>query len=1052
MDTPTELPESLDTQLREFEMRLMLVETFSALSGTLLALLAGPAILFAMDRFLETPILARSILTSTSALWIGLLLKRWSHFWIWSPRSASDLAKLLQNYFGSLGDKLQSAVELSEAAHLPAGTSPSLTRAALQQVASESLEHNFNSAVPAEEARFRSMWAAFFACALVIGYILVPDMILNTIKRWAMPWNHLPRMTFASIEELPKELIVAHGEPVEFVCRLKPDSKWRPKTIHLRLVSGKNLSANYEYDGAHFQIPPLTTDTVAHFRAGDSLRSMNITPVLRPEMKELEAIATPPAYLGLEKKTAPLTAAQSTFVAGSKLSIVGVATRPLSEAHLLVFPKDDPSGDPKTNPDPLRQLRGEIHGPVFTIEESPVEDLSGNASLEWRDQDGLRCTKPFPIRISVSPDMPPHVELSGIADGTTILEDKVLALKLSATDDYGVKETWIEWTAKPDVSGVEKPTHQGTSARAKGTPDKKNQSQNVSFSSALERIPVDTVVSLVACSTDFLPGRAASKSTPTSVRVMSKSKHAELTRSRIDQLQQQLGDETRNEQRVLEETEATSRILKDSSKEQIAEDLARIEAAQNANSKSLQKLINELQSALREALQNNSIPESTIADIQKIISQLETDATSAMQQAADGIQSAKADSSKAAESLEKAVEAQRKAVATMSEANPAINAGNTALRTRNFHTRLVSAAASEKNLCTELASLPASGVGATVGSLSDFEREVLKKNANKQKELAQSIGTLAYELEAFLEQAPNPDYQLVHDEITSKDAVAAIVDISDNVKINLRYRASERAEEWAKQFSFWADLIRGGKGSSKEKGDSDPSQSEDSPDQKDDPEVANYIVALTRIAQQQDELRAQTELLEASRETDFYHSGVAELSSKQEDLRTDLEKLRDQATIDGSLLASLGSVEKVPAQKFARFYPATSQSESLMRSVVDHLNDLRTDAPVVGKQTVIIELLSPPGEEDSAPSKGSPSEKKLQKMMRKLMTPPKPSKGNDGHYEGESLESSRSLGSPLASKSEARQIEKGSAADMSEWPAEFRALMQSYFQQADSIR
>ncbi len=1052
INTPTELPESLDTQLREFEMRLMLMETLSALSGTLLALFAGPVTLFAMDRFLETPILARSILTSTSVLWIGLLLRRWSYFWIWSPRSTSDLAKLLQNYFGNLGDRLQSAVELSETTHLPDGTSPSLTRAALQQVANESLEHNFNAAVPAEEARVRSMWAASFACALVIGYILAPDMILNTVIRWAMPWGHLPRMTFASLEELPKELVVAHGEPVEFVCRMKPDSKWRPKTIHLRLEPGKNFSAGYDYDGAHFQIPPLTTDTVAHFRAGDSLRSMQIVPVLRPEMKELEAIATPPAYLGLEKRTAPLTAAPSTFVAGSKISIVGVATRSLSEAHLLVFPKEDSSADPKTNPEPLRQLRGEIHGPVFTIEESPVEDLSGNANLEWRDQDGLKCTKPFPIRISISPDMPPHVELSGVADGTTILEDKVLALKVTATDDYGIKETWLEWSAKPDVSGVDKATQQGTAARAKGTPDKKTQSQNISFASALEKIPGDTVVTLVGCSTDFHPGRAASKSTPISVRVMSKSTHAELTRSRIDQLQQQLGDETRNEQRVLEETEAASRILKESSKEQIAEDLARIEAAQNANAKNLQKLINELQSALREALQNNSVPESTIADIQKIISQLEEEATPAMQQAAEGIQSAKADPSKAAEPLEKAVEAQRKAVETMSKANPAINAGNAALRTRNFHTRLVSAAKSEKNLCAELASLPASGVGATLGSLSDFEREVLKKNANKQKELAQSIGTLVYELEAFLEQAPNADYQLVHDEITSKDAVAAIVDISDNVKINLRYRASERAEEWAKQFSFWADLIRGGKGSSKEKSDGDPGQSPDNDAEKDDPEVANYIVALTRVAQQQDELRAQTELLETNRDTDFYQSSVAELSSKQEDLRGDLEKLRDQATIDGSLLASLGSVEKVPAQKFARFYSATSQSESLMRSVVDHLNDLRTDAPVVGKQTVIIELLSPPGEEDSAPSKGSPSEKKLQKMMRKLMTPPKPSKGNDGHYDGDSLESARPLGPPLASKSQTRQIEKGSAADVSEWPAEFRSLLQSYFQQADAVR
>ena len=1052
MDTPTELPESLDTQLREFEMRLMLMETLSALSGTLLALLAGPAILFAMDRFVDTPILARSILTTTSLLWIALLLRRWSYFWIWSPRSTSDLAKLLQNYFGSLGDRLQSAVELSETAQLPEGTSPSLTRAALQQVASESLEHNFKSAVPAEEARVRSMWAASFACALVIGYILAPDMILNTILRWALPWNHLGRMTFASIEELPRELIVAHGEPVEFVCRLKPDSKWRPKTIHLRLESGKNFSANYDYDGAHFQIPPLTADTVAHFRAGDSARSMTIAPVLRPEIKELEAIATPPSYLGLDKKTVSLTAAQSAFIAGSKISIVGVATRALSEAHLLVFPKEDLLAEPKTNSEPVKQLRGEIHGPVFTIEESPVEELCGNANLEWRDQNGLRCTKPFPIRISVSTDMPPHLELTGVADGATILEDKVLALKVTATDDYGVNETWIEWTAKPDVAGVEKATQQGSSARAKGKPDRKTQSQNISFASALEKIPGDSVVTFVGCSTDFLPGRPVSKSTPLSVRVMSKSTHAELTRSRIDHLQQQLGDETRNEQRVLEETEATSRLLKDSNKEQIADDLTRIETAQSANSKNLQKLVDELQSSLREALQNSSVPESTIADIQKIISQLETDATPAMQQATEAIQSAKADHSKAAESLQKAVEAQKKAVETMNKANPAINAGNAALRTRNFHTRLVSAAKSEKHLCAELASLPASGVGATLGSLSDFEREVLKKNASKQTELAQSIGTLAYELEAFLEQAPNADYQLVHDEIISKDAVAAIVDISENVKINLRYRASERAEEWAKQFSFWADLIRGAVGKAKEKADGDLSQSQDGAAENDDPELANYIVALTRVAQQQDELRAQTELLESNHDTDAYHSGVAELSIKQEDLRVDLEKLRDQATIDGSLLASLGSVEKVPTQKFAKFYPATSQSESLMRSVVDHLNDLRTDAPVVGKQTVIIELLSPHGEEDSAPSKGSPSEKKLQEMMRKLMTPPRPSKGNDGHDDGASLESTRALGASLVSESQTRQIEKGSAADVSEWPAEFRALMQSYFQRADTLR
>ena len=1031
----------------------MLMETLSAASGTILSLLLGPVILFTMDRFLETPVLARSIITSTSIVWIGLLLRRWSYFWIWSPRSTSDLAKLLQNYFGSLGDRLQSAVELSEAAELPEGTSPSLTRAALQQVAQESLEHDFNAAVPAEEARVRSLWMAALGFILVVGYILVPDMVVNTARRWAMPWSSIQRLTFATIENLPPELVVAHGEPTEFVCRLDSASRWRPKKIHVQFGSGEEISTTYDFDGAHIQIPALTRDTRAVFRAGDSIRVMKIQPVLRPELKELEAIVTPPPYLGLEKKTLPLTSAQNTFVAGTQLSVVGVATRPLSEAHLLIFPATDTQSDTLVASDPLRQLRAEIHGPVFTIQEGPAEDLIGNVHLEWRDQDGLRCIKPFPLRISTFADKPPNVELSGVADGTTILEDKVLALKVSASDEYGVKETWLEWTAKPDVAGLERPTQHGTSSRAKGSPEQKSLSQNISFSSALEKVPGDTVVTFVACATDLLPERTPSKSRPISVRVMSKSTHAELTRARFDKLQQQLIDENRNEQRVLEETEATSRILKDSSEEQIAQDLARIEAAQVANTKNLQKLTDELQNTVREALQNNSVPESTVADIQKVIEQLEKDANPSMKEATKNIHSGKQDQSKAAEALEQAAEAQRKAIDAIRKSSPAINAGNAALRIRNFHTRLLSAAKLETDLCTELSSLPASGVGATLGSLSEFEREVLKKNTVRQKDLAQSIGTLAYELEAFLEQAPNSAYQMVHDEITAKDAVAAIVDIAENVRINLRYRASERAEGWAKQFAVWADMVKGAKSDSKEKSGVDPSEPGDPENNKeDDPEVANYVVALTRVAQHQDALRTQTELLETNREAASYYSDVSELSLRQEELRVDLEALRDRATVDGSLLATLGSIEKVPAQKFAKFYPITTQAEFLMRSVVEHLTESRTDAPVIGKQTAIIELLAPPGEDDSEPSKGSPSEKKLRQMLQKLMGPPKPSSGNDSHMDGESVQGDGFRGAVLATKTQSRQVEKGSATDVSEWPAEFRSLMQSYFQQAERIR
>ena len=85
---------------------------------------------------------------------------------------------------------------------------------------------------------------------------------------------------------------------------------------------------------------------------------------------------------------------------------------------------------------------------------------------------------------------------------------------------------------------------------------------------------------------------------------------------RMDEVLKQLDDRIRDEERQLEETKAIAQNTKDLATEPTGEKIKRVEASERANEAALQKLTDEMQDVMKDALRNKEIPEGIVADWQ----------------------------------------------------------------------------------------------------------------------------------------------------------------------------------------------------------------------------------------------------------------------------------------------------------------------------------------------------------------------------------------------------------------------------------------------------
>jgi hypothetical protein len=1019
------LPDSLVTQLRAYEGRLRKMETLVAVAGALVGLCVSFVLLFVFDRFVDTPRWARAVLTLSSGALAAWLAHAWAAHWLWNRRGPAQLAKLLQRHFRTLGDRLQGVIELTETNDLPANISPALLRAAIRQVAEESDRFDFAQAVPVRPARRWALAASVLAAMAAAPFVFAPKAATNALARWLQPWSQIDRYTFTSLEALPNELVVPHGEAFEIACGLKADSAWKPDIATARLNRNEPQQARLDQGRAVFQLNGQTQAGTLTIRVGDATRDVAIRPLHRPEMKELAARVELPAYLGHPAATQPIQGGSAEFLEGSKVSFAGKTSRGLKDAVMKAG---------------AAEPAAEVQGETFVTPATPVAEIGAEATFRWADTHGLTPAQPYMLRVSTTKDADPRVELQGIEQEIAILPNEVLKLTVSSSDDFGLKEAWLGWTVR--TLGDKKNTagKKGEAARTAGAQLKKELVAETQFSPALHKIPEDSVVELAAYAQDYFPDRKPTESWRHTVYVLSPAKHAERIRERMDQVLKQLDERIRDEERQMEETKAIAENKEELETEKAGENTKRVEAGERSNEAAMQKMTEEMKDVMKDALRNKEVPEGTVADWKQLTEKLEKEANPPMQQAAENLQQGAQQPSQRSEQLAQAQAQQKKALEAMRDAAKKMNTTTENLYARNFYNRMRAAAAAEHKISDGLKGLARETAGLKPEEIAAPKAKEFTLAADRQTANTKDVDSISNDMAKFVKRVPNEKYQAVQKEMMEKKVVAELTELAGFVRQNLGLKSVGRARAWGAQLDEWASMLQS------ECNSQGGGQSEI------DPEIMEFLISMVRAAVAQDGVREQTQMVEEKKTEARYAEDAGKIAHQQDDVRGLLGALLKKIVFDGlkpALDDPLGAVSAPQPSKFADFQPVIEKTLELAGEVAADLRRPKTDADVLSTQGAIIELLVPP---DKKGGKGSP---KMQQMMQQMMaqaTQSKKAGGNSGKYDNSYI-GDTARGAVAKDTTGTRRVEKaGGAAHAGEWPEEFRDQLQAYFQQLESVK
>ena len=417
-----QLPGALQTQLLDFRKRVWSIKMIEAACGAVFGLVAAFLLMFACDRLWDSPVALRMGLF-VLALGGCAIVPLAMHRWVWRNRRLEQLARLLARKHPHVGDQLLGIIELVRN-DAEQARSRTLCEAAIVQVAEDARKRDFRDAVPNPRHR---QWAALVtvpAVAALVLAVVYPAAAGNAWARLLLPWKDTPRYTFAAIERLPETVVVAHGEPFSIEVRLRENSASRPAEGVVQFGEQQPVTAAL-VDGRYaFDLPGQIDAGRLEVRIGDYFQSVRIDPKLRPELSSVAAVYSLPEYLGRPgSMTRDVRGGVISLVNGTRAQFTAIATRNLSEGRI--------DGKPVT-PD----------GAKLTSE-SMVVDGVRRVEFQWKDEYSLAGKEAFALSVTGQEDEAPSIFVEDLPRQQVVLDSELLAFKIRAHDDYGVKAVGI---------------------------------------------------------------------------------------------------------------------------------------------------------------------------------------------------------------------------------------------------------------------------------------------------------------------------------------------------------------------------------------------------------------------------------------------------------------------------------------------------------------------------------------------------------------------------------------------------------------------------------
>ncbi len=1000
------LPAVLEKQLRRFERRLFRLETLTAVCGSLSVLLFSYGLLLYTDRLIDTPVLVRGVLTGVALLVCVLSCLGWFYHWHWRRRDNRALARLVQRNLGGLGDRLLGAVELASGHRPPTGMSPALCRAAVHQVAQEAARYDFDRAAP---VRRPCMTGA--ALVLLVLLVLVPALRFplagrNALARWVRPLAAIERYTFVSLEDLPPLLHVAHGETFEMACRLRPASRWKPAVARCRINGQARLTVPVHDGTALLRLNGLTQEADVTIRVGDAALRSRVVPVHRPELLRMTGIEVLPDYLQREPLISRLGSGRPSFLAGSMVSLTGTVSRVLHSA----------AAQAETTV-PLS-----VQSNHFVLAGMDAAALSNAYVFTWVDTFGLQGAAPYRFQSDLHADSPPRVETRGVDRVVAILDDEVLPFMIRADDDYGVRESWVEWTVSTGRQR-EISLPGGRQTVDVSAPDRMTSEADFSFSPATKGIAEDSVVLLRAYAVDYLPGRAPVASVVHEIHVLSRARHADLVRMKMDAMQAVIEELTREEERLLEANRDLAALPVDQlASAEVGEKLRDHRQAELENARQALEAAQQAWRLLEEALRNSAIEADALHKWAGLAESLGKLAGREMPAAAQAMGQAAAQSDQRSDGLDEAMRLHEQILEELRRLEQLANRTIEDMIAKNFVNRLLQVAASERAISARLTEWLPKLVGSLPEDLPDEQRQAIEQLTSLHERTRDEAGTIQDDLPGFFSRTRLAAYDAVYQEMLQKQMKPGLQELSAKISGNVTMGAIGAAAEWDGHFSAWAASLKDAQGG----GCEGEGGEEGEPLSAADIEV---VFGLLHARQREESLRDQTRLAAKQAADEVKHAEAARrLAGVQEDIAEGVRGLAGRTGNPG--------LKKLVKAVIGEMEVATAL-----------LNRPRADADVIAVQTVIIEMLS--GSDDGGSAGGSAGQ--AMQMMQSLgmalgMTP------GSGYAGGskDGVSGADGSGAKDGTAADDRSVEKAGGAAAQEWPVEYRDALQEFFNMLES--
>lgn len=1017
-DLSVTLPEELRRQFADVQRRLWRVETTVAFCSIFAGLAVSLLALFISDRIWNTPPALRFIFSAAGLAAVVAAVWVWGRKWLWRTRTLKDLAKLVQKKYRVLGDRLLGIVELSAEQHHLANFSPELYHAAIRQVAEEARQYDFRKSVSARPAeKFAAAAAVTSVCWITLA-VALPQASWNAFVRWLAPTSNIPRYTLVSLEGLPREMVVAHGEPFSISGHVQYRSFWKPTRVR------GELSAQSKYEGLvdsgkiNLQIPGQMDGVTVHVHVGDAMADVKVTPVYRPALRALTAQIQLPDYLQYPDQTRAVQSGSLVAVEGSRIAFDGTVSRPLVSAQMQ-------SGDG------AEQLK--INGDHFSTPSS-APDGTTQYAINWRDKLGLSNAAPLLLSVAMQKDAPPVADLPGLPPETAMLDSDVLRIRAEASDDFGVRDLGLTWDLTSDTPLTQSITSE-VKIMAPNARDKKLEKVFL-WSPREFRIPPDSTVELQGYARDYYPERERSRTAPYRIRVLSPEEHAELVRQELEDVMAQIEDVTRLQEKIA----ANLRDVKDSEKLPESQKSARIAESKNdqlQNSSHLDDLSQQAQSALQEAMKNPAFPADNIRQWsqsaqqwQKLAQKDMKDAASAMQAAQQSPPSSQQQqmsdaTQKAQDILDALQKLQSKAGQHMDD-----------LQALTLSQRLRKVGADEKNIGSQLIKTAQDTIGLPADELPEklkhFEHELISDQNRAQKE----SDSLQGEISRFYERTQRTNYGAVSKEMKDSHTTDELERLASLIGDNIGIQASGGLGQWSARLKAWGDELE-------PKEDSSGGSGQGSGGKNQNKDLTEQLIALLRMRESEMTLRDQTSVLDQQKgDPAGYKDRANSLVDTQKKLGDGLAQIKKQIglpALDGafsdisSAMAQVEAILKMPQTG----PPADNAEGKTIDSMSDLINLINEQAKRSSKQ-------QSPGQEGKSAEEMAFLLRMMQNADNAKQTALQPATGLNRNGGSTSRSSQRVTGNAVGKGAGARNVDKTSGVNENT-PVEFRDALDNYF-------